>query len=81
MIRFQPRRQPSEKTKKQYIYIYDVGIFLVAFCAFFPFFATLWIRRVFGRSVEITQILFHLRFPVGAEQDDEPIDDGLESNT
>ena len=50
-----------------YIYIYDIGIFLVAFCAFFPFFATLWIRRMFGRSVEITQILFHLRFPVGAE--------------
>ncbi|KAA8709022.1 LTA synthase family protein, partial [Helicobacter canis] len=39
------------------------GVFLFSFCTFFPFFSTLWVRRFFGK-VDITQIIFHLRFPV-----------------
>ena len=40
-----------------------LGVFLFSFCTFFPFFSTLWVRRFFGK-VDITQIIFHLRFPV-----------------
>ncbi|STO97017.1 LTA synthase family protein [Helicobacter canis] len=39
------------------------GVFFCSFCVFFPFFATLWVRRTFGK-VDLSQIIFHLRFPV-----------------
>lgn len=40
------------------------GLFVGFFIAFLLIFTTIWIKRTFGKEVEIAQILFHIQFPM-----------------